>query len=86
MPRIQHHVSRSDDRLAALAASIAFALMTPQALSDQILSILASPNASASGAMLSRVLKRRRTTTLAACRDLAKRGLLRRVQGRWVRV
>ena len=86
MPRTKPYIAGTDDRLAALAASIAFTLLTPQALPDQILSILASPNAAASGTQLARVLKRRYTTVLASCRDLSRRGLLARRAGRWRRV
>lgn len=86
MPRTKPYVSRTDDRLAALASQLAFALLTPQPMPDQILSILASDHASATGKQLARVLHRRYSDVLACCRDLAKRRLLRRERGRWVRV
>lgn len=86
MHSTKRYIARTDDRLASLAASIAFGLLTPQPLPDQVLSILASDHASATGKQLARVLHRRYSDVLACCRDLAKRGLLRRERSRWVRV
>ncbi len=76
---------RRDDAVARDLAKVVWQLMEKQPLPNAILSLLASPDAAASGKQIALVLRKRLTTVLRTCRQLQRDGQLKRVGAKWKR-